>query len=321
MRKILLINRGVDTDNIGDVAINQCLTLLFERANCKVVSANFTGFFLKKRFLQFILEAVDKIRKSDLIVIGGGQLFQSNRKFPLSFAIWVFLSFLLRRQVVVFAAGFDESFTKRDTKLIRMGLRWVSKVYVRDDVSKKSCLVNFGLDVKQIVDPVFLLGQLVSEKGEAVRSTVLIGIVTYSSIYRYKFMDISYHEYLDLHAQYVLDAQNDGLEVFLIYNSQSDYKQAQDLKEYIHKNYEFSIEIKNCDSLDTYLDIIRGAKKVISGRLHALIIAKSLRVQEVVPIIRNQKLESGQHIVNDFDMNAYGHLVRIALQDVLSNDS
>lgn len=84
----------MDTDNLGDQAIDYTLKRIFESKGAHVESVNYTMFFtvngskFKSAFQNLIKMYKISKRNFDLVVIGGGQLIQSNSTFPLSLYLW-----------------------------------------------------------------------------------------------------------------------------------------------------------------------------------------------------------------------------------------
>lgn len=294
-KKILLINRGVDTDNLGDQAINYTLKRMFESKGVLVESVNYTMFFtvngskFKSAFRN--LRNMYKIskKKANVVVIGGGQLIQSNKTFPLSLYLWTLLIKLFSaNKVVLFGVGVDENYDWFKKLLFKRALSRISKFYVRDGFSHKNLKNIFSYDSKVVPDSVLSISKLYSPESKKT-NLKLFGITHYGSIKRYKYINATETEYLKQQAELLLSLEN-YTAYKLFYNTKTDFVFTLKFQKYLKETYNYSMDICKTEDLFAYIELLNSATKVVSSRMHALIIAHSYGI-DIVPIKRNNKLE------------------------------
>lgn len=117
------------------------------------------GHGVKFLFSDF-LGIYKSIKKSDLIIIGGGGLFQNlyNNRMVLFFSTLCFISKLLNKTVILYAIGVGPLNGLFIKSLVRTAVNKADLIMVRDRWSK-NVLENLGMRKKINVtaDPVFLL--------------------------------------------------------------------------------------------------------------------------------------------------------------------
>jgi len=295
-KRVLLINRGSDTHNIGDEAINYSLKKMFENNSAQVDCENYTLFYNRNgskavSAIRNFKKAISVSRRNyDIVIIGGGQLILSNKSFPVSFFLWtLILKIFSNSKIYLFGVGVVDDFSSIEKKLISIGLKKVKGVYVRDVVSNGNLKKIFNVNSEVIPDPVFGISELFQPTLDKTNN-ILFGITTYTSIKRYGYLKESEEEYLINQANYVLEI-SENQSVKLIYNTQDDYKYTLKLKDLLQSKFNFEIDVLETKSLEAYLNIVSNAKKIISSRMHALIIARSYGVK-IEPIVRNKKLKT-----------------------------
>lgn len=294
-KKILLINRGVNTDNVGDQAINYTLKRLFESKGVLVQSINYTMFFTTNgsKFKAVFKNLINMYKLSkmnvDKVVIGGGQLIQSNNAFPLSLYLWtLFIKLFSSSEIVLYGVGVDEDYKKFNKLLYKRALSRISKFYVRDEFSHKNLKNIFTHNSKVIPDSVLCISKLYAPDSKK-KKIKLFGITHYGSIKRYNYISVTEIEYLKQQAELLLSLE-DSVEYSLFYNTKTDYLFTLKFQKYLKKTYNYTIDICNTKDLYSYIKLISSATKVVSSRMHALIIAYSYGV-DIIPVRRNAKLE------------------------------
>jgi len=315
MKKILLINRGTDTDNFGDRAINFTLQKLLEKEGYYVDSVNYTQVFSGKGIINSLKQVISIIRTArknyDVALIGGGQLIQDNKTFPLSFLLWTFfLHTFSTARIVLYSVGIDEKFGSRALSLFRRGMRYVDRICVRDYNSQANLRMLFNRDSEVAPDCVFAISRIAQVQPKNEYNT-LFGISTYRTISRYKHLDITEDEYLTQQAEIISPYLP---HVKLIYNTDSDLKYARKFKDFIKDQQGIELELIDIPNLDAYVNTIASSKSVISSRMHALIIAKSFG-KEIHPVERNRKLQTfiAEHH-RENDMEVYYHMISQSLK-------
>lgn len=324
--KVLVINRGPKTDNVGDQAI--CLTLekIIEKYGnvSSIDSINFTYFFDGKNKLKNILNMIAIAKKNyNVVLVGGGQLIQSNRKFPLSFFLWVFfIKIFSSSKIHLFCIGADRHLKLKGKIIYRLMMSQVNSAYVRDGVSRDSLKNNFKFDSTIIHDPVFLLGSLLvigKSKSEEKNGIMLFGITNYSTVNRYRFMDLNEKQYLEEMSELFFSHYKNHRKSFLIYNANSDLVYTKIFKKHLFEKFKIKISIMESERLTDYIKNIEASTTVISGRMHALIIAKTYNVENIVPIIRNEKLEVFSELLEHYNIIEHEKKMKKAIQVVLND--
>jgi|SRR5690554_4345433 len=323
MRRVLIINRGVNTDNFGDEAINFCLKKLLADQNCAVDSANYTVFFEKERgkwrsLIGNFKKVVSLVKRNryDLVVFGGGQLIQSNQRFPLSFFIWIIiLKLFSKSKIKTFGIGIDEKFSATKKMLFKFGFSYIDEFYVRDIKSQANLKNVFNKKACITPDVVFTMPDFYTPN-MIEQQYILFGITTYRSIKRYKYVDGSEEDYLEEQAQLLLSFGNE-YEIKIIYNTKEDYKYSIKLKGFIKSKYGIDVIIVQISNLFEYVDIVSSARNIMSSRMHALIIGLSYGV-DIKPFIRNEKLKGFEQFIRDFNEKGYTASVKEGIKKLIA---
>lgn len=308
-KKILLIIRGIETDNFGDIAINYTLTKLIKDRNNNVESSNYIQLFSNLKLYNLsivknLLKMIRIIRKRyDIIIIGGGQLLLSNKKFPFSFLTWILLAKIFSRsRIYLYGVGVSEKFSYTDRLCFKIGLSFVENIYVRDFYSKHNLELNYAKFSNVIPDVVSVIKNIYEPQSfHQYQNYTIFGITHFKSIARYGYLCNNEEEYLNSQAKLLLSKINTN-KFILFSNTQSDYLYALKFKNYLKTLHNYDVNVYFPNSLADYVDLVRNSKLVISGRMHALIIAKSYDV-DVTPITRNKKLEN---FVNEY-LESWSH--------------
>lgn len=299
MKRILLINRGSNTDNYGDQAINFTLSTILKRQGCLVESVDYTRVFYKKedRFASRIanlLEMISIIRKGyHCIIIGGGQLILNNQKFPLSLLSWTLVVKLFSRTpLVLFAVGVDSNFSFIKKMMIKISIVFINEIYVRDNKSKINLKQIFRKDSNVVPDVVMAISKLYDKKPKQKKKHVLLfGITQYNSIRKYDYIKQTQSEYYKHQAKALLNVFNSFTKVNLMYNTKGDYQEAIQFREYLKENHNINVDLCRYKDLYGFIDSIASADLVISGRMHSLIIACSFGIS-AIPFVRNEKVKT-----------------------------
>lgn len=328
-RKVLLINCGPSKRNFGDEAINFSLMSILKSKGCSVTCEPYTKVFDYNRsrgrsLLKNIYEMFVVARRGyEFVFIGGGQLVLGNRRFPYSLLTWtVLLRLLSRSKLVLFGVGVDSKYSKRQQWVLRKAIGLCHKVYVRDQLSNKNLLREFGLISKVIPDvacpiSLFYPRKINLEKGE--NKTLLFGLTGFDSVKRYNTGDLTELDYFEIQAQQLIAVSKEYSKVALIYSTTSDYKDTIKFKSFLFTRHSVVVEIANYKTLFEFLDTIQSADMVISSRMHALIVAGSYNV-DFTPIIRNDKIKIFQEEYVPFrEPQNYLKEIELAIEDAFNS--
>lgn len=323
--KILLINRGW-SDNLGDQAIKYTLEELLKSYNYEVDFSDFTQYKKnqdlnyknkskeiscreKKMFRKVIsciipvstLRRISWIVKNykifkacfkeyDLVVIGGGQLLNSNYVFPLAMFLWVNLFELFNdSKIIIFGVGAVRNYNRFDKFLYSNALKKVDKIYMRDYESIKILSEVFNQNASYVPDVAFCINKLKSEEIVNKRNEVLIGLTDYNRYKKYyndKGRDEYYLEWEKIILHYVDKKYN----VKFFYTTVGDLTEAINMQKTILNKYKTYIDIIEVNNLDELINAISHAAVVVSPRMHALIIAYVYGC-DVIPFIMSDKIK------------------------------
>jgi len=323
MKQILLINDG-GSANLGDKAIKNTLESLLRDANCDVDWVSFSGWVGKnrsqaarpeakpawwKKLARKILPAelrwllkngrmfLRHLRTSkyDLILIGGGQLIQSNSVFGLAMFIWVFLfKKFHKKKVILIAVGATERYSRLDRYLFGKSLKLVDGVYVRDSNSLSALKNIFGVSAGVVPDFAFCINRIYEYPPQKEKRAMFCP-VSYE-FYKRKNdrpdAELSYDEYLQYWIESILEYWNDNYEVKLFCMSMStDLAIAKILKQILFDEHEVDIEILDIWTLEELTKEIAKSEVVVGARMHALIIGCAYGCK-VIPYRTSEKIQA-----------------------------
>lgn len=356
MKKILLVNQG-HTDNIGDQLISEItnrnlskyfktevekfipdesekriiltadsLTTGENRKNKKKCCQGIKKI-IKKNYLICLeiltLKYYRKIVKSindeyDAIFIGGGELLADYVAFTAALQAWLLYAYKANTKIILYGvSGFV--FEKRKHRALKMLLNNCELICVRDYETQHHLSRQLNKKIMCAPDIVFLLNNINSAQiaQKCAKEDIFV------SIYSSEELGISERisEYYDGWIRLILDKINLNTEKLLIgYTTQSDYYAAKEFYSYVSKKTRFkNIEIKLCDYSDWrgYCNVISKCKYVITGRMHAMIIALQYGC-EVIPYLVKKKIEvfNSEYIEKKYDMFSVNEKILLSLEEV-----
>jgi len=270
LKKKILIIGSYGSSNIGDEAIlESILKNLPENSEKFVLSGNpkfteetykvksaihlpfgFRSFFSFKWIKSFIF-----LKKTDLVVLGGGGLFTDEYTLKAVF-LWtwhVFWAKVFRKRIIQFSVSVGEMKTWLGEKLTTWSLKQCEKIIVRDQISEKI--------VKKLspMSEVILGTDVVFQWNEDL-----------SKIKRSNFIAISLRDWeIDLSAinDFINSCLSKNYRVLLIPMEDNDEVI---LREYVKHHHVFMAIPENFSEL---LQILKTCEKAIGMRLHFLIAA------------------------------------------------
>ncbi len=329
MEKVLSVSQG-DSKNLGDMAIALTIAHLLSSFGLKVdsygltrvsriESSNSKQMNSSSRFRNFgrimpvwILRIVWLLLKFGKIVsvsrnkykyafIGGGQLVLSNKYFSIAILLWSLLLKLYGTKVYMVFVGVGENFTLSEKLLYGAAFRIVDGLTVRDSHSAEVLLSQFGIAAEVIPDVAHLISTFCPNKDvqEYERDQLMVGIVDYAVYARYanevSLQTISEESYISEWKKLVL-TQSQGCRSVLLFSSASEDLVISRKLYFALSEVDSTFKLEYLDtlpSLDSMLVLFQKSKKVASGRMHSLILAKSYGC-ELIPWIISRKLLSYQ---------------------------
>ena len=346
-KKVLVVNEAL-SDNLGDRAIGLTLKWILERNNCNVVVAGYSKInyrirkndkarkkfvadsavhFIKKTmfkllWLIMIRENIKEyaLNRYDIVIIGGGQLILSNFYFPIAMYLWTkYLYNNNNRNVYLVGVGCGNKFTIVDKLLYGKAFSKIKAIYVRDKDSVISLLKEFNLEAKFIPDPVILIDEIYGLKAKERQDLTILGIIHYRLYRMYNMNHLSYKEYIEEWISMIESEIKKGKIVELFYTTQEDFNQSLILQYEYYKKYKKLLKINNCDHLKEFILLLQSCSKIISGRAHALIMAKVYN-KEVVPFFVSHKIKSiaKEYIEPSMAINEYKNIIKEKICEIIN---
>ncbi|UFK94534.1 polysaccharide pyruvyl transferase family protein [Providencia rettgeri] len=293
---ILIINEG-NSDNLGDKAIKQSAVAFYTEENTNLSFSDYTKVneihicndqskskgkrnFLKNllpyklRWLILNYSRVRKVakKKYNLVSIGGGQLILSNETFSIALFTWISLLYLSgNKNIILLSVGVGDKFTFLDKLLFNFSLKRIQQIYVRDSRSEKNLKSNFNLDSIKTFDIAFFHA---NKKIKSNEDYSLLGVTDYNVYIKYN-PKITRDEYYNSWIKIIKTIpQNSCIKLF--YTTQSDYNECLIFQKYCQTQYNIKYDILPSRNLIELNEILIKAERVISGRMHALILAHNL---------------------------------------------
>jgi len=344
--KILIINEGL-SDNLGDQAINDSLFYLARLNGVDdITHADFTKnisipneisihnvkrgklIFIKKLLpvkLYWFLKNFSRINqiskgKYDKVIIGGGQLLLSNNYFSVALFTWItFLKFYHNHKIIIFSVGSGSKFRLADKILFKYALKKADSVFVRDFKSQVFSKTFFNIKSNFVYDVAFMHNKFLKiEKRKT--DQILLGVVSYDIYVRYnsifKSKDQYYKSWIKLLDKNKIDIKN----VKLFYTTQYDRETSLDFKDYLFKYLNIELSIVETKDKYTLIREINKSQKIISARMHALILALTYKT-EIIPYNISDKISSLSEMVKyNFDLENIQNDIKIKFKKALNEE-
>ena len=343
--KLLVLNKGF-SDNLGDRAINESLTSLLVENQVDTIFRDLTSSTLEKisvsagrgnggglrRFFLFLpveirwtiknfFSVVGFIKRADMLLIGGGQLILSNAYFPWTTFFWCLIAKLYRRDFHFYGIGVGNYFSKYQRFLFKFALKNARSITVRSVPSARHLKQFFDISSQVTHDPVFALSSLIKQDRKS-QKIFLVGIVDFEVFRHYNQSSevTTREEYYELWRQFIRPQNKENQQIVLFNTTDSDLRESEQFLEYLKKEAEDAI-LKPCYELSTLIDLISQANVVLSGRMHALIIATSFRCNFVVPFPISHKIKEYQELYSKIDIDDVMHEIRMDLSRFIRKSS
>lgn len=321
-KRVLIINQG-KSENLGDKAINIILKDILEDNNCEVECAGYaqcternmalmserlkrdTKSRLRKLLPNISLwglkyywniknefTRMSKTNQYDLVIIGGGQLLKTKSVFVYALLTWYkLIKRHLKCPVVLLSVGADDKFAKLEKMIYKKILPGFNDIYVRDDKSKQSLFREFGITTKYIPDVVFAYSKYYPLPNCEDKSSILLMIYNYADA-RYNFgANHSIYEYYNSWKELLLNNVVQGSKIVLGYTTIEDKRETIKFAQYLKDNSEIDFIITDTDDINQFVEVLAKTKKVISGRMHALLLGMNYGC-EPIPYIISSKIST-----------------------------
>ncbi|CUP17397.1 polysaccharide pyruvyl transferase family protein [Clostridium disporicum] len=312
-KNILILNQGI-TENYGDVAINNTITSFFKSKGFNIEYYPFwleEYVFGKENILSKILmhavwkipflmdffnknSIINKFKRLDYdaIIIGGGELLSGHRGFNSSLNIWS--KFAEKRKIPIYLLGVsgDTNMPRYIFNRNKKSLNRFSGIFVRDSHSYDMLRNEYNVECKYSPDVVFAYNSICQNDNAdlGIRKQLLCVPIDFNDSIN-KNMNIKdveeYNEYL---IKKILDNLKGNSKVLITCSVLDDVKFTKSFYNYAkNKLKEVEVEYVDYTCLDDYIELVKKSNCVISGRMHALILA-FVNKCKIVPIPFKEKL-------------------------------
>lgn len=314
--KILALNQ-YNSDNIGDMLIGKVLSDRLSSNGFETVLGGFAQMnpqqivhsekkmdiftWLKKKcpsILKYHLQYKRKIvfeasrvsiQEMDAIIIGGGQLIKHGGVFPYCFKDWSTLASKYCIPLYIYGVGVDNNLDPHDISLYRDGLKYANKICCRDKQSAKSIKEYFSLDAEVWPDIVFSLGKINSS---TYKKDLIIMPYSYETAHSH-FKTVKSREDYYLQLEKAIDIEEYD-KLILSATTSADLNECYRFGKHLDSQG-ISYSIVTNQSEKEMIEMIKTAKTVYSGRMHALILCLLCGINTIPIEISNK--------ISDFSNN------------------
>jgi len=331
---MIIINEGF-SNNYGDQLINKSIcyllnrkidvTYTFQDLNRNIIDGDYSTkrinvkqptviFPIRLLFYRFLwllknLKRIIKTSiKNDFGVIGGGQLLLDNNIFPFSIFIWTTFFKLFNVEYSFFGVGTQGGYSNTSKWFIKNALYGAKYIIVRDELSKKIIEQHFNLSIIKSYDVGFLCTEFYNNSNIK-REKVLIGVTDYNIFRLYNESKITRNEYYETWIKLIGLKNIKNTKLF--YTTTEDRSESYSFKSYMNIKYSINLKVLENYNLDEFMYNITGSAQIISGRMHALIIAKSFGIKYTTYPISEKLLQ--------FDLIYKNITISTIQKDIINN--
>lgn len=331
MKDLLLVNRGC-CNNLGDQAINKTFVMFLKRYyDVKVHDVDYTSKSAEpdalkksKTFKAGIKEFVKPLLplniiwlvlnyrrinnyflnlKPDLVVIGGGQLLLPGR-FSIASFLWVFLARFHDTKVVFSNVGIGGRLGFIEKMFITYAIKNCNGINARDKCSYERVSQLSKGSTKVILSADIVFASLPHAQKKILTNRVLLSVPSLDvyNTYNEKVSRSKYYRiWIDFLSEHSIDIDN----CTLIYTTSEDYFETIQFYSYILKEFNKQLPIEDYEDLHGFELSLNNARVVVSGRMHALILAYNKGCKIITFPISNKLVTFS----NQMDFNSADELI------------
>lgn len=227
----------------------------------------------------------------DFAIIGGGELIKGNNH-PFFYSLQAWSQVLNKKNIPTMLLGVssDSEFKNSEIKKLKRVLSKFSKIGVRDEMTRKLFYNMFNIECEYIPDIVFTYRYLNSSKISQIEKNNKVGICIYSfdELSNKKKYNNSIEEYYAYWFNIIENLSEDAIPI-LSYTTYSDYCESVRFKIWLKNKKNYVIDIEDINTFEELVNITSKYNKIISGRMHSLILAMQYNTT-ICPIIIKDKL-------------------------------
>lgn len=229
----------------------------------------FWGSQQVKRNLKKYYDDIISKEQFDVVIIGGGQLIKHQHDFIHCMSFWCNK---IKKPKIILGVGCDTNLNNWEKRKYKIALKKCKKVVVRDTMSMQ-VMKDINVECEIAPDIVFLFSELFKQYEKHIDQKYVLGEVFAYNQTLGKTREDYYLEYEKI----LLNTQvNKDEKVILGYSTYDDYLECKNFESFIKKRHDdIDIKMVNTDSLEALVKQIVGARVVVSGRMHVLILAKN----------------------------------------------
>lgn len=220
------------------------------------------------------------IKRSDLVLIGGGQLIKNNISlFCEKVALIAKLSKSADIPFALIGVGVDKKMEKRNWRIIDDAINHASFIILRDELSQgrieiaSKCIVETSV----LPDPAFALVNPDRCRPESDRCVALaVNVMNFSTMLRSgdPMLKITIEDLIEVYRDLVRSARGNTVPITLFTTgSTEDLVSANVLKNHIYSEVRIELPIFHPETLDDLLAFLANSRDVFAARLHAGILA------------------------------------------------
>ncbi|HBR1319109.1 MULTISPECIES: polysaccharide pyruvyl transferase family protein [Klebsiella] len=245
------------------------------------------------------------IKSSDYVLIGGGNLLSDNYgNFPIK--LW-FLYRLIKKHNVnysIVSVGVGNNWSWLAKLIFTKITRDAEKVSVRDTNSKMLLEKFTGRkDIEIICDPAIMMSSILQQYNKkSKQGTIGINVVDWGSLFfssdlntKEKYLNFNYNDFYKCIALYYISL---GYNVaFFTNGADEDNKYLVELKKYLKEFDNKNVSFHIIEDFTSLVDTITSCEKIISSRLHSIIIASSYSIP-TVGLVWDNKVRSFYNVLS-----------------------
>lgn len=267
--------------------------------------------FLMSDYLFFYLKAIyvmtSYVRNSefDIYIIGGGELLKSNHFFIPYMDAWTKMIKKYRpdKRLVLFGVSSDQSFTQKEVARLHTILERFDFVNVRDKVTLNVLVKDFAIEANMSPDCVFVYNYY-NKISIKKTNIMLVSIFDYNSLPLSSKWSTK-EDYFAHWFKIINENHSKGIKVKFIYTCADDALCTLEFYKIYHSSFESMDDTIKMDyTMEEIVSLIANAESIITGRMHAMILAKQYNTK-IVPFIFKKKIECfvEEWLDNQYDMD------------------
>ncbi|SFI79373.1 polysaccharide pyruvyl transferase family protein [Myroides guanonis] len=242
--------------------------------------------FVVAGIIKWILLNISHIKRKckneyDYVIIGGGQLFNSsNSYYPHSFSysifLWTFFSKKYKNKIIFLGIGCNNKFNFLERYFYKKSLNKASKVICRDIYSSRALLNDFNIISEILPDVAFYDYELI-DSTKTVKEFFSLSIYCYSEFdSNFNKEKINKEEYYYKWIKILQNELKEDEEIHLFSTTSTDYNENICFLEHLKEKGLFNdrkIVVHDITDLEKLSKLFQRSRKVLSARMHALLIA------------------------------------------------